>query len=78
MKTRAMNIQPDTIDTEGEAWGRELPCLVIKQYDNGKVVRKVSVQMRPVDIEDMARKLWDLRQKYENALNNMTRSLKGE
>lgn len=76
MKTRSMNVDPDVIDVEGNAWSKELPRLVFKQYDNGQVVRKVSIPLRPVDIESVASALWELHGKYQKALEDMTRRLK--
>ena len=76
MTTRTMNVQPDAISAQGSAWGTELPVIIIEQYEDGEISRRVRIQMRPIDIEEMARRLWEIRAKYAKALEDMTRALK--
>lgn len=77
MKTRTMNLAPDVISVEGHAWSRELPKLVLEEYDNSGAIKRVRIEIRPIDIEYLARNLWELRGKYEKALSDMTNALKG-
>jgi len=79
MSKRTMIVQPDVIEIDGDAWSRELPSLVIKQYDNGNVVRQVKVPLRPVDIQDFANALWKLHEKFQAQadciMNSLNRSV---
>jgi hypothetical protein len=78
MKTRTMNIHPDVIRAEGHAWGDSPPELIFEAYENGDVTHRVRVALNPVLIEEIALKLWATRAKYQEALNSMTRVMKGE
>jgi hypothetical protein len=78
MKTRTMTVQPDSLDIKGAAWGAQPPEIVIEEWGEGDVIRRVRIPVRPADIEVLGRLLWDLRGKYEKALSDMTRALKGE
>jgi hypothetical protein len=75
MKMRGMVINPDSITVSGNAWGTALPELVFNTYKDGKITRRVRVPVRPVDLEDLARALWELHAKYQKAADDVKRQL---
>ena len=77
MTTRTMTVTPDQFSIDGQAWSAELPSLIVQEYHDGEIVKRVRIQMRPIDIEELASKLWELCAKYEQALKDMTSALKG-
>lgn len=72
-----MTVQADQFKIDGAAWGSEPLALVVEEYDNAEVVKRVRIPLRPVDIEDLARHLWEIRGKYKTALDQMTAALTG-
>lgn len=78
MKTRTMNIDPQIVRQDGQAWGNSQPELILEAYEDGEVSHRVRVKLTPVLIEDIAMRLWEVRGKYAKALTDMTARLKGE
>jgi hypothetical protein len=78
MSTRTMNIRPDVVRTEGNAWGDTAPSLVLEVHSNAEVTHRVRIPLSPQMIEEIAYRLWETRAKYAEALNSMTRVLKAE
>jgi hypothetical protein len=72
MTIRTMNLrQVDAVSAQGNAWGSDPPCLVFETYGDGEVSHRIKIYMRPVDIEELGRRLWEIRDKYAKALSDM-------
>lgn len=76
MKTRTMTIALDQVTVEGAAWSRQPLQLVLCEYENAEIVKRVRVELRPVDVEELATKLWEVREKYAKAVKDITEALR--
>lgn len=76
MTTRTMTITADQVSVDGAAWDGNPLQLIVCEYDNGEIVKRVRIPLRPVDVEDLACKLWEIREKYAKAVADMTKALK--
>jgi hypothetical protein len=72
---KSMNIEITTAAIEGNVWGAQPPQLVLCEYDNGEIVKRVRIRMTPVEIEEIARNLWSLYEKYLKATRDIHGSL---
>lgn len=68
---KSMNLIFHTAGIEGNAWGGHHPQLVLCEYDNGEVVKRVRIRMTPVEIEEIARNLWNLYEQYLKATRDI-------
>lgn len=75
MKTRTMAMHPDAIRVDGNVWAASLPELVFEEYGSGGVVRRIRVKVRPIDVQEIARKLWELHAKYEQEARSISQCL---
>lgn len=78
MKTRTMTMLPDAIRVNGTVWSATLPELIFEEYGSGGVVRRIRVKVRPIDVKEIARKLWELHAKYEQEARSISHCLKCE
>lgn len=77
-KIRTMRLDWNVCRIEGEAWGARLPLLIFEDYENGEVSKRVSIQMRPTDVADVARRLWELHSIYQIATDETRHALQGQ
>jgi len=75
VKPRSMKIAMTTAAVEGAVWGAEPPELVLCEYENGEVIKRVRIRMTPVEIEEVARNLWSLYERYLKATRDIHESL---
>lgn len=76
MTTRTMTVTADQFSIDGEAWNGKPLQLVVCEYHNGEIVKRVRVPLRPVDVEDLAARLWEIHEKYAKAVKDMTEALR--
>lgn len=75
MTTRTMIVQADEFAVTGAAWNGKPLELVVSEYHEGEVTRRVRIPLRPTDIQDLASRLWEIRDKYATAVADMDRAL---
>lgn len=71
-----MTIAADQISIDGAAWNGQPLQLVVCEYDNGEITKRIRIPLRPADIEEFAGKLWEVREKYAKAVKDMTEALR--
>jgi hypothetical protein len=75
MTTRTMTISADQVSVDGHAWNGQPLQLIVCEYDNGEIVKRVRIPLRPIDIEELASKLWEIRDKYAKAVADISAAL---
>ena len=71
-----MTVTADQFSIDGAAWNGQPLQLVVCEYHEGEITKRVRIPMRPTDIEDLAARLWEIREKYAKAVKDMTEALR--
>lgn len=74
--TRTMTVTADQFSIDGAAWTGKPLQLVVCEYHDGNIVKRVRIPLRPTDVEDLAARMWEIREKYAKAVKDMTEALR--